>query len=190
MPSSAPSPQASSSRVRVYMACSLDGYIAGPDDDLSWLEPPADAPEPVEGGVDFEAFMAQIGAMLMGRRTHDVIAGFGTWLYGDVPVLVATRRPLPEPAAPTVRTTAGDIADVIADAKAAAGEKDVYLDGGALIRQALDAGLVDELIITWIPILLGDGVRLFDGLLKRHPLTFDKHESFGQGMVQLTVRPR
>jgi dihydrofolate reductase len=174
------------SRVRVYMACSLDGYIAGPDDDLSWLAPPPGAPEPT-GGLGFEAFMAQVGAMLMGRRTHDVVAAMGVWPYGDIPVLVTTRRPL-TPAAPTVRAQAGDIADLIAAARQAAGERDVYLDGGDLIRQALDAGLVDELVITVVPVLLAGGIRLFDGLAGRTDLTLVSSQPYGH-MVQLTLRP-
>ncbi|MFT5681808.1 MAG: dihydrofolate reductase [Myxococcota bacterium] len=175
-----------SSRVRVYMACSLDGFIAGPDDDLSWLEPPADAPPPT-GGIEFEPFMAQIGVMIMGRRTHDVVAGFGQWAYGETPVLVATRRPL-TPAAPTVRAVSGDIAAIIEQARAVAGEKDIYLDGGDLIRQALNAGLIDELIITIIPILLGDGIRLFDGIAQRTSLEFVAHHAYGH-MAQIVARP-
>jgi dihydrofolate reductase len=191
-----------SSRVRVYMACSLDGFIAGPNDDLSFLHPeappPGDAttdppaePAPTEpeptGALEFEAFMSQVGAMLMGRRTHDVIAGMGVWPYGETPVLVATHRTLPA-AAETVQAVQGDITSLIEQAKAAAGDKDVYLDGGILIRQALDAGLVDELCITFVPILLGgEGVRLFDGLLAQTRLVFTEHHRLGT-MVQMTAQ--
>jgi dihydrofolate reductase len=179
----------STSRVRVYMAFSFDGFIAGPGDDLSFLhEPPPEGTAPPESSdaLGFETFMSQVGAMLMGRRTHDVIAGMGEWIYGDTPVLVATRRAL-EPTAPTVRAVQGDITTLIAEAKDAAGDKDVYLDGGDLIRQALDAGLVDELCMTMVPVLLGDGIRLFDGLLSRTKLTFTEHHSMGH-MVQITAR--
>ena len=77
------------SRVRVFIAASLDGFIAGPNDELDWLHHP-------EGGEDtFTPFFRQIGAMLMGRRTYDVIRDFeGEWPYGDTPILVATTRPL------------------------------------------------------------------------------------------------
>lgn len=178
------------SRVRVYMACSLDGSIAGPGDDLSFLQDPAYVPgedaEPT-GALQFDAFMAQVGAMLMGRRTHDVVAAMGVWPYGDVPVLVATRRPL-EPAADTVSAVRGDIHALITEAKAAAGDLDVYLDGGNLIRQALDAGLVDELCVTLVPILLAQGgIRLFDGLIETTRLEIVEHHRMG-GMLQLTAR--
>jgi dihydrofolate reductase len=130
--------------------------------------------------------MAQVGAMLMGRRTHDVIAAMDVWAYGATPVLVATHRDL-KPAAPTVRAVTGDITSLVEQAKEAAAGLDVYLDGGALIRQALDAGLVDELCITFVPVLLGGGVRLFDGLLNQTELVFTEHHRYGT-MVQLTAQ--
>lgn len=178
-------------RVRVYMACSLDGFIAGPQDDLSFLEPPTPAPDlapPPSGALEFDAFMAQVGAMLMGRRTYDVVTGMGVWPYGDTPVLVATHRELSPPAKP-VRAVTGDIHSLISQAKKAAGDRDVYLDGGALIRQALDGGLVDELCLTWVPILLGKGIRLFDGLQGQTRLEFVEHHSYDWGLLQVTARP-
>ncbi|MBW1881033.1 MAG: dihydrofolate reductase family protein [Deltaproteobacteria bacterium] len=180
-----------SSRVRVYLACSLDGFIAGPGDDLSFLHEPgpeaSEPPAPSEA-LGFDAFMSQVGAMLMGRRTHDVIAGMGVWGYGDTPVLVATHREI-EPAGDSVRAVTGDIESLITKAKEAAGDKDVYLDGGDLIRQGLDAGLVDELCITFVPILLGgEGIRLFDGLSDRTKLEFVEHHRLGH-MLQVTARP-
>ena len=181
---------ADSSKVRVYMACSLDGFIAGKDDDLSWLEPEENASHHTdEGAVDFEGFMSEVGALLMGRRTYDVVAGFGgEWPYGDTPVLVATHRGL-EGAGPTVRTVSGSTQELIAAAREAAGDKDVYIDGGALIRDALDAGLVDELIMTVVPKVLGEGVPLFAGTQQRHSFEFFGHHSL-DGMVQLHARPR
>jgi dihydrofolate reductase len=178
-----------SSRVRVYMACSLDGFIAGPHDDLSFLSEPrpeTDAPLGPSGALDFDTFMAQVGAMLMGRHTHDVIAGLGGWAYGDTPVLVATNREI-EPASENVRVVRGDIASLIAHAKEVAGERDVYLDGGSIVRQALDAGLVDELCLTMVPTLLGEGIHLFGGLLGTSNLEFTEHHRMGP-MLQVTAR--
>lgn len=178
------------SRVRVYMACSLDGYIAGPQDDLSFLQdaPPPSALDVHDPGVlSFEDFMGQVGAMLMGRTTHDVVAGFGVWPYGDTPVLVPTHRPLTA-AADTVQPVSGDIRELVAQARALAGDGDVYVDGGSLIRQALDAQLVDELCVTLVPTLLGDGVRLFDQGIPRSQWAFVGQARMGH-MVQLTLRP-
>jgi dihydrofolate reductase len=177
------------SRVRVYMACSVDGFIAGPDDDLGFLAEPAseraDAPEP-SGALRFEAFMQQVGALLMGRRTHDVVAKMGVWPYGDTPVLVATHRDI-ERAAHSVRPVEGSIDSLIERARAVAGDKDVYLDGGDLVRQGLDAGLVDELCITVVPVLLGGGgTRLFDDLKRRTKLELVAHHRLGH-MLQVTL---
>ncbi len=175
-----------SSRVRVYIATSLDGFIAGLDDDLSWLPQPG-GEEPSDAG--YAEFFAQIGAMLMGRRTYEVVAGFeGPWPYGDTPVLVATRRKLESPE-PTVRAVSGGIEQIVAEARAAAGARDVYLDGGALIRSALDAGLVDELTISVASVILGAGIPLFAGASRRHALELIESRSIGAGMVQMTYRP-
>lgn len=180
------------SRVRVYMACSLNGYIAGPGDDLTFLNDPELGAAEGDGpgdGLSFEAFMSEVGALLMGRRTHDVVKGLGVWVYGETPVLVATRRPL-DPAAPTVRAVAGDIGALVEAAREAAQGRDVYLDGADLIRQALDAGVVDEICVTVVPTLLpAGGVRLFDGLLRTTKLEFAAPRSLGR-MVQLTARVR
>ena len=177
-------------RVRVYIACSVDGFIAGPGNDLSWLpQGPDDLTGPTDPrAVQYEAFMADVGAMLMGRGTYDVVAGFdGPWPYGDTPVVVATSRPL-DPLAPTVHAASGDITRLVGRARELAAGRDVYLDGGNLIRQALDAELVDELIITMVPVVLGAGHALFAGVDGRHTLTFDAHYDMG-GMVQLVARP-
>lgn len=137
---------------------SRDGFVAGPDDDLSWL-PDGHADE----DYGYEAFMAAVGAILMGRRTHDVVAGFGVdWPYGDTPVLVATHRPLCSDE-PSVRAVSGTPTELVADAGAVAGDRDVYVDGGLLIQQVLDAGLLDEMIVTVIPVDLGKGVPLLAG---------------------------
>lgn len=176
-------------RVRVYIATSLDGFIAGPHDELDWLPAPSpDTPLP-PGAVGFEAFMAEIGAMVMGRRTYDVVRGLSAdWFYGALPVLVPTHRPLD--AAPLgVRAVSGPIGAVLDQALAAAGGKDVYIDGGQTIRAALDIGRVDELILTVIPVLLGQGLPLFAGLQRRHALEQVSHQDFGGGAVQLRYRP-
>lgn len=181
-----------SARVRVYMACSFDGFIAGPEHDISWLHQDhskeGDLPKAPDA-LEFDAFMSQVGAMLMGRATYEVVAPMaaqGPWIYGELPILVATRRPL-EPVVASVCAAQGTIEELIERAKALAGDKDVYLDGGDLVRQALDAGLVDELTITFVPILLGRGIRLFEGLHTPRALQFSAHRAFGGGMLQVSA---
>jgi len=186
------------SRVCVYIASSLDGFIAGPDDDLSWLteaEPEAAASfgedDSVDGALSYEEFMAGIGALLMGRRTYDALLGFGVpWPYGERPVLVATSRPLDADPVKTVRRVEGSIDELIELAQEAATGGDVYLDGGTLIRQAAEADLIDDLTITIAPIAIGAGSPLFAGLTNRYPLEIVSHHSFPGGMVQVRVRPR
>lgn len=181
------------SRVRVYIATSLDGFIAGEDDDLSWLGsgPPDEAgtaalaPE----ALSFERFIADVGVLLMGRRTYDVVERFDQWYYGDLPVLVATTRPL-TPRVPTVRAIAGHLDELLAQARQVAGDKDIYLDGGALIREATLAGRVDEFVITMIPVLLGRGIPLFAGLAERRRVEILSSTPFGGGAVQIRARPK
>lgn len=182
--------RSSRSRVRVYLGCSLDGCIAGPDHDLSFLEEHGPDPDASPGGgLGFEAFLDQVGALLMGRRTYQVVLDFDAWHYGDRPVLVATNRPLPPaPGGGQARAVAGPIADLVAEAKAAAGDRDVYLDGGDLVRQGLDAGLVDEVCLTFLPVVLGRGIRLWEGLKNRTDLAFDPPTTHGGRMVQVTAR--
>jgi len=173
-------------RVRVYIATSMDGFIAGPGGDLSWL------PEPPEGsGEDYgwSTFIAGIGALLMGRGTYDGVQAMGVdWPFPDHDTLVATNRPLPN-RPPRVEAVGGDIRDLVAGALARAGGRDVYIDGGKLIRQALDAGLVDEVTITLVPVVLGAGHPLFAGAAGRHRFSLVAHRPLPGGLMQLTWVP-
>jgi dihydrofolate reductase len=172
-------------RTRVFIACSLDGFIAGEGDDLSFLP----QPDPAHGDAGYGEFMRTVGCILMGRRTYDVVSGFpGPWPYGATPVLVATHRPLLTSTA-SVQAVAGEVAALLAQARAQAGDRDVYLDGGQLIRAALDAGLVDELTVTLVPVLLGRGIPLWTGVQARQPLRWMSSTPLQGGMVQLVYVP-
>lgn len=171
-------------RVRGFLAMSLDGFIAGEGDDLSFLPPPDPAGD--DGG--FAALLAESGALWMGRRTYDVVCGFdGPWPYGPLPVLVATSRPL-RAVVPTVRAVGGTVAAMLAEAREAAAGRDVYVDGGALLRSVLDAGALDALTVTVVPVLLGRGVPLFRGLAHGHALSLEGSRTLPGGMVQLRYR--
>lgn len=179
-----------SGRVHVFAAISLDGYLAGEDHDLSWL-PGADpnaAPEagPTDDG-GLAVLLAEVGALLMGRQTYDVLCGFSIpWPYGGLPVLVATHRPL-QPAAATVRAAAGTVQQLIAEARLAAQGRDVYLDGGQLIRQAMDAGLVDTWTLAVVPTLLTRGQPLWAGLKTPQTLDFRGQRQIAHGLLQLRL---
>jgi dihydrofolate reductase len=180
----------SHTKVRVYMANSLDGYIAGPNHDLQWLNKDHSREGDLADDakfLQFDPFMEQVGCMLMGRNTYDVLEAMGQWVYGDVPVLVATSRAIARPASSTVKVVSGDIHSLISQAKTLANGKDVYIDGGNLIQQALTASLVDEMTLTHIPVLLAEGVRLFDNLAGHSAWQFTGSASHG-GMLQVSSR--
>jgi len=120
----------------------------------------------------------------MGRRTFDVVSQFeGEWPYGDTPILVATRRPLAAKRA-SVRGVQGDIPWLLAEAKSLAAGRDVYVDGGQLVLSTLNAGLLDELTLSVVPILLGEGISVFGGAV-RQPLELSSTRPIGGGMVEL-----
>jgi dihydrofolate reductase len=169
--------------VRVFIACSLDGFIAGPDGDLSWL------PEPDPGGEDYgyRSFLEETSAILMGRATYDTAARFETWPYGETPVFVATSRRL-DPAAPTVSAVRGTAAELL-EAVRVHTEGALYLDGGALIRSFLSARLIDELTITVVDVILGEGAPLFAGVPERHRLRLIAATPYPSGLVQLRYVP-
>lgn len=184
-------------RVRVYIACSLDGFIADVHDGLEWLTQPRSERAPVASGnwaerradaLGYDDFMRDVGSMLMGRRTYDVVSTFNEWPYGDTPVIVATSRPI-EGARDTVSTASAPIKNLIAEAHDAAQGKDVYLDGGNLIRQALDADQIDQMVITQMPTVLGRGHALFAGTDNPRELTVTDVLKFEDGLVQLHLKP-
>jgi len=169
-------------RTRAFLASSLDGFIAGPDDDLTWLP----APKPGED-LGFDALIASSGAMLMGRRTYDIVRGFhDAWPYGDLPILVATTRPL-HPHRPSVRSVTGTLRELIALGHTVAGDADLYVDGGQMVRSCLTEGLLDELVITIIPVVLGGGIPLFSTPGPRVDLRCTDVRKFGD-LVQVHYR--
>ncbi|MDN4482352.1 dihydrofolate reductase family protein [Demequina lignilytica] len=186
-------------RVRAYLAMSLDGFVAGERDDLSWLEPRAAGAAPVAVGpwsegpdgepLGFDDFLAGVGCILMGRRTFDIVTSFADWPYGDTPMLVATHRPLTGSRA-GVSAAAGGIEALVASAQATAGDADVYVDGAATVRSALAAGVLDHLVATVVPTVLGRGTSLFAGLSQRRELTVEKVARFGEGFIQVHLAAR
>jgi dihydrofolate reductase len=160
-----------SQRTQYYVAASLDGYIAETDHGLDWLlsiddgtgtpageEPPAD-PDP----NGYEAFIADIGALVMGAATYDVIAGGldESWPY-ELPTFVYAHRERPVIDGLDVRFVEGDVGEHHAEMLEVAGGKNLWLvGGGALASQYLERGLIDDLILGVAPKWLGDGVPLF-----------------------------
>jgi dihydrofolate reductase len=187
--------------VIIQMSMSLDGYIAGPNDsDVNglgdggeglhdWLFAGGGTAGEGLSGADqdvIEDLRNRTGAMITGRRLYDITHGWqGTHDFGAIPAFVVSKDvPDEVPSGATPFTFVHDgIASVVAQAKKAAGDKDVYVIGGAdIIRQLLDAGLADELRIDLIPLLLGGGIRLFDNLGKK-PISLEQVRSTASGTV-------
>lgn len=177
------------------LTMSLDGYITGPNDrpgaglgdggerlhywvfggPWSYDQPPTGEATGADKAYIEETF-STTGAWLVGRTMHDVVDGWGDDPGFDVPLFIVTHRPheTQVKGKSTFEFVTGGIDEALAKAQAAAGDKNVLIMGGAnLLCQYLDAGVVDELVVTIAPIVLGGGKRLFDGLT-RHDLVFDR----------------
>ena len=142
----------------VYIATSLDGYIADRDGGLDWLTSVSD---PEGGGFGFAEFLGRIDAIVMGRATFETVLGFEVWPY-DKPVFVlsATLDEVPVVLSGRAELVRGDPRSIVA-ALRERGFENLYVDGGRTIQRFLEEDLIDELIIATVPILLGDGVPLF-----------------------------
>ena len=142
-----------------YVACSLDGFIATGDDSLDWL---------LSFGFDafqqeYDRFLSGVGALVMGSGTYEWIRREepDTWAYGSLPCWVMTSRPLDPPPGAPVRSAAGDVRDIARAARDAAQGGNVWVVGGGNVAaQFQEAGLLDELRITYMPVALGSGRRL------------------------------
>ncbi len=162
----------------VFIATSLDGFIARANGDIDWL--PAGGGEP----HGYDEFMATVDALVIGRKTFETVLAFDSWPYGEKPVFVLSTRPLP-PAPPgaIVERLSGP-PDTIAANVGARGIRHVYVDGGITIQRFLQAGLIQRLIITRIPVLLGDGIPLFGPLAHDLILRHIGTRQFASGLVQ------
>jgi dihydrofolate reductase len=164
-----------------FVGTSLDGFIARSDGRLDWLERYQVPPE-VTG---YTAFFDSVDTLLVGRSTWETVADFPEWPYAGKRVVVLTRRPLP--ALHGESTLAGTPAEVLARLEAL-GARRVYVDGGAVVSQFLAAGLLDELTVTVVPLVLGDGIRLLQGPLPSRGLTLVSCRAQPLGLVQLAYR--
>ncbi|WP_324032108.1 dihydrofolate reductase family protein [Aeromonas caviae] len=146
-------------RVSAFLALSLDGFIAGEGGDLAWLAPYGGDSQEATG---YAGLMASADTLLMGRNSYDTVSAFPEWPYGDKPVVVLTHRAAEPRTHVTFRQ--GALPQVLEDLWLA-GSRHLYLDGGEVVRQGLQAGVVDELTLFWVPVSLGRGVPLFAGSL-------------------------
>lgn len=138
----------------VFVGASVDGFIARADGGLDWL--PAGGGEP----HGYDEFMASVDAIVIGRNTFEIVLGFDPWPYGDKRVVVLSSRPLDLSVVRggRVEQRAGDPATIIADL-AADGAPNLYIDGGITIQRFLRAGVIERLIVTRVPVLIGEEFR-------------------------------
>jgi dihydrofolate reductase len=182
-------------RTRYYCAATLDGYIAEADDTIDWLTGyeghyEGDGAPPVEGGYD--DFYAEIGALVIGSVTYEWIlkhiAGGGEWPYRGKPCWILSSRALPEPEGDgvDVRIVNAPLADLHSEMLASAGDGDLWIVGGGNVAsQFADAALLDEVAVTIVPVVLGEGKPLFDRRLPGGAMQLRGVFPRANGMVEL-----
>lgn len=166
----------------VFIAASIDGFIARPDDDIAWLTLDGAAGE----DHGFEEFYGTMDGIIMGRRTWEKVCTFGDWPFAK-PVIVLSRerndRELPPDQEGRVRFLDSSPSEALAQAESE-GWKRAYVDGGLLIQAFLAEGLIEDLILTRIPILIGQGRPLFGDLAQDIRLKHIMTRAYPSGLVQ------
>ena len=145
----------------VYIATSIDGYIAREDGSIDWL---MELPNPDQSDYGFSVFLNRVDGIIMGRKTFETVLGFNAWPYPHskmVFVLSTSLNEMPLTLSGHVEIIKGDLTEIIASLKER-GFNNLYIDGGKTIQSFLKEDLIDEMIITRIPILLGAGIPLFE----------------------------
>jgi len=164
--------------VSVFVGTSVDGFIARPNGDLDWL--PAGGGEP----HGYDEFIASVDAIVIGRKTFETVLAFATWPYGGKRVVVLSGRPVDLSSAKGVVEQMGGPPAEIVSRLAASGARHLYVDGGITVQRFLRAGLVQRLIITRVPVLIGDGIPLFGSLPGDVRLRHVATRHYPSGLVQ------
>jgi dihydrofolate reductase len=186
------------SRVQYYCAATLDGFIADADDGIEWLtgyqgsySREGTEPGPMSEGGSYEAFYADVGALVSGSVTYEFvlehISRGGAWPYAGKPCWVLSSRDLAQPEGEDVdvRVVRGEVADLSDEMVASAGERNLWVVGGGNVAsQFADAGLLDELHLTVVPVVLGEGKPLFSRALPE-PMQLTGTRAFANGMAEL-----
>ena len=163
----------------VFIGTSVDGFIARPDGALDWLP---------EGGGEphgYDEFIASVDVIVIGRKTFETVLSFDAWPYGDKRVVVLSSRPIDFSAVAggLVEQMGGSPAEIVARL-AASGAKHLYIDGGITIQGFLRAGLIQRLVITRVPVLIGEGIPLFGALPHDIRLHHVATRHYPSGLVQ------
>lgn len=178
-----------------FLAQSLDGYLADPDGGLEWLtgfQGPPDRDKDAETPLGaYDVFYEGVGAVALGSATYEFLLEHSpdTWAYEGKPTWVFTSRDLPNDYDPDIRFVSGPVEPFHEQMVAAAGDRNVYLvGGGALASQFVEAGLLDELIVTIVPVVIGSGLPTFASRLDEGHMLLTGTRAFANGMVELTYR--
>lgn len=165
-------------RTSVFVGTSVDGFIARSNGAFDFLQGDA------EKDNGYEEFFATVDVLVMGRNTYDVVLAFPKWFYGSKPVFVLSSRPLPPaPGGAVVEQISGAPAEVLRQLEAR-GYQHAYVDGGLTVQSFLRAGLIDRIVITRVPVLIGSGISLFGPLDADVRLTHVATRQLGGGAVQ------
>jgi dihydrofolate reductase len=168
-----------------YVASSLDGFLADRDGGIAWLAP-------FEGtGEDygFATFARSVDAAIVGRRTYEQMLRFPEWPHPDWPTWVCSRTNPPAERSDVHVTSAAP--EALLDELHRAGHRRVWLVGGGMLAGAFrERGLLDEVILSLIPVLLGSGLPVFGGTGPQQPLDVAETRTYPSGIVQIRARPR
>ena len=169
-------------KASVFIGTSVDGFIARPNGDLDFLPPGGGEPH------GYAEFIETVDALIIGRNTYETVLGFDSWPYGEKPVFVLSTRPLA--AAPTgarVVHLSGEPLKIVSEVEAR-GISHAYVDGGITIQRFLCSGLIQRLIITRVPVLIGEGIPLFGWLPHDVQLEHVMTRYYPSGLVQTEYR--
>ena len=176
------------SSLQYYVGASLDGYIATPDDDLAWLL----QFDGFEGGKEsYDSFMEGVGCIVMGGETYRWLLEHepGNWPYPATPCWIFTHHEGTVPKDADITFARGDVRTFVTDLKADADGKNVWVVGGGnLAAQFAEAGLLDELIVSVIPLILGDDKPVLPLRKPTPPLELVSSAALGRGVVELRYR--
>lgn len=174
-----------SPKLSVFIATSLDGYIAREDGSIDWL---MDANQLARPGEDcgYKAFIATVDLLIMGRHSFEKVLSFEEWPYGELPVLVLSSSPIDIPEhLKSIVSVANKKPHEVYQELEKMNVKHAYLDGGITIQHFLNAGLVNEITMTMIPTLIGSGRRLFGELEQDIKLHHIATTTYTGGFVQV-----
>ena len=165
-------------KASVFVGTSLDGFIARPNGELDFLDAAGNEPH------GYEEFFASVDALVIGRKTYETVLGFGTWPYGAKPIFVLSTHALdPAPAGAIVEHMSGAPAEIVSQLEAR-GIKHIYVDGGITVQRFLDAGLVQRLIVSRVPVLIGEGIPLFGPLSRDITVRHVATRQYASGLIQ------